>query len=285
MATLTKQGTRLLVATPYNADFVNLLKEKVPHNSRSYNRDERIWIVDAKYLQVIKDTAELYFDHVDVVHDKAQSKNTRQVILVEYMGRTKDDNSFNVAYANCFVNGSWSIRVSEKVLRSYFEGFNEAEQPTQQQDLTLYGLLGAKPASTVDELKRAYLRAAKVWHPDLNKDSDAAEMFKKVKSAWDTLSNPMIRAKYDAGLKLMQKQESPDPSWKSANLSTVSDYGYRAPATCGLVDCEIKQGIKQTISKIYDWKDDTRTFGSVTLVRVAYWQKGAKEFTTRWEQQ
>lgn len=286
---ITKQGNLLLVNSPYNADFVSLLKEKVSANDRKWDGASKVWRVKASYLDTLKSIGELYYDHVEVIHDRAATlKPTRQVILCEYLGRCKSDD-FSVAYANCFVNGSWSIRVSEKVLRAYFEGFNESAQPTQKQDSTLYGLLGAKPVSSVDELKRAYLRAAKVWHPDRNSDPDAADMFRKVKLAWDTLSNPAIRAKYDAGLKLMQKQEQPDASWKSANLSTVSDYGYRAPAMCGLVDCEIEQGIKQTMSKIYDWKDDTRTFGNITLVRVAYWEKPSSkhpqgQMVTKWEQ-
>src|SRR5437016_3159053 len=128
MATITKQGTLLKIASPYNADFVNLLKEKVPYGSRSWQKP--YWMVDAKYLDTIKDVAELYFDTVDVIHDTLQNKISRQRILLEYVGRCKGED-FQVAYANCLINGSWSLRISEKVLRDYFEGAQQT-QATQQ---------------------------------------------------------------------------------------------------------------------------------------------------------
>ena len=281
MATLTKQGTLVRVATPYSAEFVGLLKEKIPGNARSWDGQNRVWNVDAKYLDTVKSLAELYFDFVDVVHDKAQAKHARETILIEYLGRCKSDD-WNVAYANAQVNGSWNVRVSETVLRAYFENASHAEVTTQT---TLYHLLGAKLTASQDELKTAFKRAARTWHPDLNKDPDAAEMFRKVKQAWDLLENPVKRAKYDAGLKLQAAHEQGNvPSWKDAVLTTHSDYGYRAPATCGIVDCDIENGIKRTITKIYDWRDDTRKMGNITLIRVASWDNANKCVKTKWEQ-
>lgn len=278
MATLIRQGNVIQVATPYHKEFVALLKEKVPSNARAWDGQAKVWNVDAQYFDAVKALAELYFGYVDVMHDRAQTKSTRQVILIEYLGRCKETD-WSVAYANAQVNGSWNTRISETVLRAYFENATQ-DTPTQT---TLYQLLGAKPTASLDELKRAYFRTAKVWHPDLNADPDAAEMFRKVKSAWDVLENPSQRAKYDAGLKL-QTAQTGVPSWKTLNLTTHSDYGYRAPAMCGLVDCEIEQGIKRTITKIYDWQDDTRTLGGVTLIRVASWDKQTQSVKTKWEQ-
>lgn len=281
MATLTKQGSVVRVATPYNQEFVNLLKEKVPYAARSWQKP--YWMIDAKYLDTVKSLAELYFDFVDVVHDKAQAKQTRETILIEYLGRCKTDD-WNIAYANAQVNGSWNVRVSETVLRAYFENASHTEAPTQT---TLYHLLGAKLTASQDELKSAFKRAARTWHPDLNKDPDAAEMFRKVKEAFDLLENPVKRAKYDAGLKLQAAHEQVNvPSWKQANLTTHSDYGYRAPATSGIVDCEIENGVKRTITKIHDWKDDTRKIGNIILIRVAYWKRDGDKghLETKWEQ-
>lgn len=277
MATLIRQGNVIQVATPYHKEFVALLKEKVPSNARAWDGQAKVWNVDAKYFDAVKGLAELHFDYVDVVHDRAQAKQMRQTILIEYLGRCKETD-WNVAFANAQVNGAWNTRVSETVLRAYFE--NATRVNTSQ--TTLYQLLGAKSTASLDELKRAYFRAAKVWHPDLNADPDAAEMFRKVKSAWDVLENPLQRAKYDAGLKLQAVQVNV-PSWQTLSLATYSDYGYRAPATCGLVDCEVEQGIKRTITQIYDWQDDTRVIGGLTLIRVASWDKQTQSVKTKWE--
>lgn len=68
-----------------------------------------------------------------------------------------------------------------------------------------YIILGIEEDATQDDVKRAYRKLAKMLHPDLNKNdpSGAAERFKKVKEAYEVLSNPLKREKYD--LELMRR--------------------------------------------------------------------------------
>ncbi|MER7280806.1 molecular chaperone DnaJ [Dactylosporangium sp. NPDC000244] len=62
-----------------------------------------------------------------------------------------------------------------------------------------YGILGVKRDSTADEIKRAYRRLAREFHPDVNPDPAAQEKFKEINAAYEVLSDPRKREMVDLG--------------------------------------------------------------------------------------
>ena len=61
-----------------------------------------------------------------------------------------------------------------------------------------YEVLGVSKTATDDELKKAYRKLAKQYHPDVNPNNPEAEAkFKEAGEAYQILSNPENRAKYD----------------------------------------------------------------------------------------
>jgi molecular chaperone DnaJ len=60
-----------------------------------------------------------------------------------------------------------------------------------------YELLGVSRDADADTLKRAYRRLARQFHPDVNKDPGAEDRFKEIGRAYEVLSDPQTRARYD----------------------------------------------------------------------------------------
>src|SRR4051794_22281302 len=67
---------------------------------------------------------------------------------------------------------------------------------TQQKDY--YGLLGVKKSASADEIRKAFRKLARKYHPDVNpNDKKSEEKFKEISEANDVLSDPKKRKIYD----------------------------------------------------------------------------------------
>ena len=63
---------------------------------------------------------------------------------------------------------------------------------------SLYETLGVSDNATEAEIKKAYRKLARQFHPDVNKDPDAEEKFKEINAAYEVLSDKEKKAQYDA---------------------------------------------------------------------------------------
>lgn len=62
-----------------------------------------------------------------------------------------------------------------------------------------YDVLGVAKNATQDDIKQAYRRLARKYHPDVSKEPDAEERFKEIQAAYATLSDPQKRQQYIHG--------------------------------------------------------------------------------------
>ncbi|KAK8954134.1 hypothetical protein KSP39_PZI002324 [Platanthera zijinensis] len=65
-----------------------------------------------------------------------------------------------------------------------------------------YAVLGIRQTATASEVKHAYRRLAREHHPDVNRNQEAGEIFKKIHLAYEVLSDEVKRARYDLTHKL-----------------------------------------------------------------------------------
>src|ERR671934_488869 len=62
-----------------------------------------------------------------------------------------------------------------------------------------YKTLGVDKKASQEDIKKAYRKLARKYHPDTNSDAGAEERFKRISEAYDVLGDPEKRKKYDRG--------------------------------------------------------------------------------------
>src|SRR5438445_10822929 len=94
---------------------------------------------------------------------------------------------------------------------------------TQTKDY--YGILGVKKTATADEIRKAFRKLARKYHPDVNPgDKKAEEKFKEMSEANDVLSDPKKRKIYD---QLGYYSDNIDPAAAEAYAKYGQGGGFR----------------------------------------------------------
>lgn len=99
-----------------------------------------------------------------------------------------------------------------------------------------YSILGIKRDASQDEVKRAYRRLARKYHPDISKEKDAETRFKDVGEAYEVLKDPEKRTAYDKfGADWKAGQDfKPPPNWDAG--FEFSGTGYTGADSSGFSD-------------------------------------------------
>jgi curved DNA-binding protein len=90
-----------------------------------------------------------------------------------------------------------------------------------------YQIMGVARDASQDEIKRAYRKLARKFHPDVSKEANAEERFKELQEAHEVLKDPQRRAAYDQlGTNWRQGQEfRPPPDWGRGFEFSSSSFG------------------------------------------------------------
>jgi curved DNA-binding protein len=94
-----------------------------------------------------------------------------------------------------------------------------------------YDVLGVARNADQSEIQRAYRKLARHHHPDVNKDPAAEARFKEISEAYDVLSDPELRKRYDVfGEEFRRVPPDVDPeAWRQARAYAGAGYGGPGP--------------------------------------------------------
>lgn len=82
--------------------------------------------------------------------------------------------------------------------------------------MNLYDVLGVPHDASYLKIRLAYRKLVKKWHPDLNKDEGAADRFRQIQHAYEVLSDPARRARYDR-----EGDDEPEPQERSVDTRAL----------------------------------------------------------------
>jgi hypothetical protein len=270
---VTAESGGLKVKTPYDSSFVTALKIQIPATGRKWDNKTKCWYVARQYADDLKRIIDVAYNcDVQMPAVMAEPEQTLEyTFLADYIGNSKD----GMSSVHC--SGGWNAKIPETVLRKWFKQV-DASAPA-----TFYGLLGCSEKSSTDEIKKAYKRAARQWHPDLCKEPEAREMFEKVKEAYDILSDQLLRNKYDAGLHF-EKMARMGPAahrWRRNGTNYIgasNSITFIPLLRCGRLIVKGKRELGTLIvEEILSWEDVTNEFGQVM---VSFW--GGDSFSVMW---
>lgn len=261
----------LVLSTPYDLAFIEALKSSIPSPDRRWVPDEKVWLVAANHGQVVVELIRIYLGQDPGYKPGTpifKPEETRN-LDVRYIGAAKDRGQGNWAsFGWEQETQDWTVVFPEAVLRCWFKADQRPDEAP-----TFYAVLGLGQSIDEPTIKKAYRRLARQWHPDMCKEPEAAEMFMTVKKAYDVLSNPLLRSKYDAGLKLAATLDS--------RLTTyMATQGYRSPLRCGIIMARGREQLGYFIvEEILSW-DEIKDEQGRALVTT--WPPGAREFISLW---
>lgn len=259
----------LALESPYDAAFVEAFKQAVPGTGRRWDKDGKRWLISPAYAPAVIALVKRVWG-IDLPAPEAPSSVTREVRLseLEYLGAAKPRAGWDELVAYGFSDGDWRLVFPVSVLLTWF--MPGELRPDEAR--TLYGVLGIGRGVGVEEIKRAYRRAARTWHPDVCKEPDATEQFQRLQHAYSVLSDETMRRKYDCGLALAERA--------TEVLPPAGGSAWRPPLRCGLVMAEgTAQLGRFVVSKVIAWEDVVDDQGRCM---VTTWPAGADMFHTRW---
>jgi len=266
------QNNSVAFFSSYDPHLVSALKLEIPAQGRRWDPDQKCWLVSPRYAQICADLARRHLGiDIDVPNIIASAINTTQLFKLLYLGAAKDRGDGQPPTSFGWCNGGWNVIIPLKVLRTWFE---PDQDDRAAESATLYGILGVAQKAKNTEIKSAYRRAARTWHPDICKEADAKEQFQRIQHAWEVLSDQVKRERYNAGLHLtatLKHDKLPRGHKRAAH--------YRAPLKCGYVLVECTEALGRfVISRILKWADIVDSRGTL----VTFWPAGAKHFQEKW---
>ena len=239
-------GEEYRLSFHYEPDLIDAIKMTIPSYARHYDPETRFWYIHISQTTALERIASQFGGRVPKAHVSATDGVQQKTLRIVYLGKSK----LQISTGESIHNGTtgtqhdtgvliWDVILFEKEVRRWFHATDVMGATT------LYGVLGVGQQATFDEIRSAYRRMARQWHPDVCHEENAQEMFLRIGRAYETLNNPNLRVRYDTGLR-----------FESMSKSTVSAIAYIPPLRCGLISGRMQHvNGKYIVEEITDWQD------------------------------
>ena len=272
--------------------FIDVLKRLIHPKDRGWKPEHNAWLIAPsaiKTLQEVIRRANYQCPFIPAMSYAAPAEVER-VFRIEYIGQCKQRDDQTITALGC-VGGFWSVEIPEDVLKAYFDKGGKGLATDTE---THYQILGLEESATPAEIKSAYRRYARQWHPDTCHEPEAQAMFRQINESYELLFNPVLRKRYDFGLHFEREATKRQAKIDAAQPVAPKRKGrggrrrrqfnenpyYRCPLRCGLVTVKGVQTIsKFKVSEIISWDDVTDQSGHVMS---SSWESRTKSVKIRW---
>jgi hypothetical protein len=269
----------LAITSPYNIHFVAALKTVIPASDRKWDGGSKRWMVSPSYgsqLQTL--ITQHYGVTVSLPNLTGRApQNEMRLLDVRYIGAAKQRED-GTETATGWSAGAWSVIFPKAAL---LEWFGQTARPDEAQ--TLYGVLGVSQSVDAVELKAAWKRLARTWHPDVSREPGSREQFQTIQAAYEILGNDTKRAKYNAGLQFEAMSKAHSKKMHDFDIAMGKSgwqIEWRSPLRCGLILVEGQARLGRfVVSRIIQWADLVNDKGEVL---VTSWAAGDDKFTESW---
>lgn len=276
---IEKHDLGLVIRTYWDRDitprFSADLKSRVPPHSRKWTGKEgdpkNVWIVDPVYGKVLQQLIDVHYNEkvrVPVLSLDQPVKTGRFKVLYVGTAKERDDGSKS-AFGMDYDTSEWRFVFDVNVLENWFDNVplksQEERQPSMVPRGSHYAVLGLKSTEVdVGEIKSAWRRMVRQWHPDVCQEPNAQEMFMKIQKAYELLSDDKLRKRYDVGLVFAGSTQAPpnalDAGWDKTGI-------YRPALRCGFITVKYTEMLgRVVVNEILKWEDITNGRGETLVV-------------------
>jgi len=257
---------------PYDPAAVEWLKRNIPGAARKPvyiekedgSRKFSHWAISTEYKDDILAMCQSIRQQPVITGEFGAAKTVTKKLRVEYVGLPRDRGG--IVTASGAINREWLVTFTLESLKEYFN-FNILPSGVQDK----YSVLGVRRTASGAEIKDAWKKLVKQWHPDVCTEEDAEKQFIAVQEAYELLKNPLTRRKYDASLKLTDNQ----PERRKDDVTL----GWRPPMRCGWITVEAIETLgKYVVNKIISWDEITEN----GLTMVTSWDMSLNDYRIDW---
>jgi len=272
--------------------FVDELKRQIGANNRGWDPDTRSWVISPWALPELQSVIRrmgYQMPNFPPIRPSAPEIEEK-IYRIDYVGQCKEREDKTIT-ALGLVYGFWSVEIPEDVLKKFFDKGGKGLITDTE---THYQILGLEETATPAEIKSAYRKYARQWHPDTCSEPEAPAMFRQINESYELLFNPVMRKRYDFGLHFEREAAKRQAKIDAAQTAAPRRKGrggrrrrqfnenpyYRCPLRCGLVKVKGFQTVsKFKVTEIISWDDVTDQSGHVMS---SSWEIVTKSVKIRW---